>query len=158
MIIVATGHRPDKLGGYNCETINELAELARKYIIEHKPEKVITGMAQGWDTAVAMACVSLKVKFTAAVPYVGQERTWPEDAQKQYRELLKKAKAVHVVSPGGYVPWKYLKRNQWMVDNGTHVLALWNGDQKGGTWHCIKYARQQGKPITNLWKAWEIAF
>ena len=37
-----------------------------------------------------------------------------------------------------------------MVDNCTHVLAMWDGSE-GGTANCVKYAQAVNKPIINLW-------
>jgi hypothetical protein len=34
-----------------------------------------------------------------------------------------------------------------MVDHANLVLAVWNGQKKGGTWNTICYAQKIGKPI-----------
>ena len=34
-----------------------------------------------------------------------------------------------------------------MVDKSDLVLAIWNGEKKGGTWDTIKYAQKQGKTV-----------
>ena len=39
------------------------------------------------------------------------------------------------------------KRNEYMVDNSEKVYAFWNGEEKGGTWNTIQYARSKGKEI-----------
>jgi hypothetical protein len=41
-----------------------------------------------------------------------------------------------------------------MVDNSQEVLALYNGDKKGGTAHCVNYARVKKHPIHNAWELW----
>lgn len=38
-------------------------------------------------------------------------------------------------------------RNQYMVDNSTKILACYNGDQFGGTYQCINYAKSKNKEI-----------
>ena len=39
------------------------------------------------------------------------------------------------------------KRNEFMVDKADMVLAIWNGNQKGGTWNTIKYATKTKTPL-----------
>ena len=39
------------------------------------------------------------------------------------------------------------KRNEYMVDNSDKVFAFWNGEEKGGTWNTIQYARKKGKDL-----------
>lgn len=153
MIVAGTGHRPDKLGGYGWEPEARLRCLAISWLEVAKPERVISGMALGWDQALASAAHISGIPFTAAVPFLGQEKMWPAESQKRFQTLLEKAEKVEIVCSGGYSPAKMQKRNEWMVDNCTHVLALWNGTT-GGTANCVKYAQKQEKPIINLWKEW----
>lgn len=51
MIICATGHRPNKLGGYGRDVYARLVKLAYDYLAVQKPDAVISGMALGWDQA-----------------------------------------------------------------------------------------------------------
>src|SRR5262245_52551204 len=99
MIVSGTGHRPPRgyanfredLGTpkYRFRLFREkLQEFAVGQLRLYKPDKVLTGMALGWDTALAEACVRLSIPFAAVVPCDNQDRFW-EDAQKQrYKELL----------------------------------------------------------------------
>ncbi len=153
MILAATGHRPDKLGGYSMEIAGGLMMLAVKHIDAMKPTEVISGMALGWDMAVAEAAVFLNVPFVAAVPFTGQAAKWPPESRAIYSALIAKAKSVTIVSPGGFATWKMHARNKWMVKNADHMLALWNG-KGGGTKNCIEEANKRGKPITNVWDEW----
>jgi len=153
VILAGTGHRPNKLGGYGDEIYYKLIRLAEAALRTCTPEKVISGMALGWDQALAQTAVNLGVPFVAAVPYVGQDGVWPIRARDRYANILGKAAEKVIVSPGNFSALKMQKRNEWMVDNGTHVLALWDGTP-GGTGNCIKYAEKVGKPIINLWKEW----
>lgn len=153
MIVAATGHRPDKLGGYSESVRVRLRLLAVSWLVENRPNKIISGMALGWDQAVAEAAVELYIPFIAAIPFKGQELHWPQSSQDRYTHLLSLADSVTVVSSGSYATWKMQTRNEWMVNQCNLVLALWDGSS-GGTGNCIKYARQQLKPIENLWTQW----
>lgn len=149
MIIAATGHRPDKLGGYGVGAKMKLRRLAYDYLKEAKPEGVIIGMAQGWDQAVGFAAMSLEIVVHAAVPFAGQESQWPLDAQQEYRSLLTCCSSITVVFPGGYCAYAMQLRNEWMVDRCNQVMAMWDGSP-GGTANCIKYATKRGTPVVNL--------
>lgn len=153
-VLAATGHRPDKLGGYAPDVLERLTDLARASLVELNPDEVIVGMALGWDTAVALAAIDLAIPFIAAVPFAGQERMWPKESQDRFHSILKQAKEVVIVSPGGYSPWKMQVRNEWMVDRCTKLLSLWNGTM-GGTKNCVDYALRNGKPTVNVWSSWE---
>jgi len=153
MILAATGHRPDKLGGYTPEAAMRLRALALACMYEHRPTWVISGMAQGWDWAVAIAAVEMRIPFTAAIPFWGQESRWPEKTQRNYVRLLGMAKSVHVESTTDLNEWfAYQGRNVWMVDKCDLLLALWDGS-KGGTANCVRYAREVDRPICNVWES-----
>lgn len=153
MIICGTGHRSNKLGGYSYAVFSRLVALAEAALKRYQPEKVISGMALGWDQALAQAAVNLNIPLVAAIPFKGQENMWPEASKKKYEELLSHAGVV-VVSSGNYAPAKMETRNEWMVDRSDLVLALWNGTS-GGTCNCVRYAYQKQKRVINLWKTWE---
>jgi uncharacterized phage-like protein YoqJ len=154
MIIAGTGHRPDKLGGYTGETYWRLYNLAHDYLTQHTPDRIITGMALGWDTVLAHVARDLTIPFIAAIPFAGQESRWPHASQVFYRELLNHAHHVKVVCEGGYAAWKMQVRNKWMVDECDKLIALWNGTP-GGTANCIRYAQTLSRPLRNLWPEWE---
>lgn len=149
-----TGHRPDKLGGYDMAVMRRLTEFAQDFLVRTRPSEVISGMALGWDTAVARAAIRVGTPLLAAVPFVGQERRWPAQAQETYHAILRRAQVVKVVCPGGYDPAKMHKRNAWMVDNSTTLIALWDGTD-GGTAGCVRYAKSKNHPTVNIWKEWQ---
>jgi len=153
MIIAATGHRPDKLGGYSAGVVARLTRLARTELDRYEPNSVIVGMAQGWDQAVAAACVQADIPFSAYVPFPGQELQWPTEAQRVYYHLLRKAEHIKVCSAAPYSVEKMQYRNECMVDDCTMVMALWNGTP-GGTRNCVKYAYSKGVKLINCWPEW----
>lgn len=154
MILGITGHRPNKLGGYTAAAQDRLYRFALFVIQSYHPSQVITGMALGWDTAVAKACITLNVPFIAAVPFEGQESQWLAESRHEYYRILAKALKVVHVSPPGFNTNKMQIRNEWIVDNCTHLAALHDGTA-GGTNNCVRYAIQQSKPRVNLWSSWE---
>lgn len=153
MIIAGTGHRPDKLGGYDWHIYRKLVGLAVQSLQERNATKLITGMALGWDMALADAAVILNLPFIAAIPFEDQASRWRLMQRVHWQRLVKKAAQAVIVSEGGYAPWKMQRRNEWMVDHCDRVLALFNGTE-GGTANCIKYAGRYNKPVDNVWSEW----
>lgn len=153
--VAFTGHRPDKLGGYDAHnpTRGRLAHALTAHLFtlaaEHNGLTCISGMALGFDQLAAGVCVQIGIPFIAAVPFEGQEAIWPASSQASYRELLAKAAKVVVVCRGGYSPHKMQLRNQWMVSNCDLLVAAWDGSP-GGTHNCIKYAERVGRRWENL--------
>ena len=154
MIIAGTGHRPDKLGGYSKQVFDDLVYLATIGLKKYQPTLVISGMALGWDQALAQAAVDLGHPFHAYIPFEGQESRWPKDSQSSFKSLISKAAHVEVCSPGGYSARAMQVRNERMVDDCDMLLALWNGTS-GGTANCIRYATQKERKLINAWSAWQ---
>ncbi len=153
--IAATGHRPDKLLGYGYQSKDNLLRFAFSYVdLIKEPTTIISGMALGWDTAIADACRFLAVPYIAALPCKNQDKLWSKEDRTSYLYLLERAKEVIYISDEEYQPWMMNARNRWMVDNCDEVIALWNGSS-GGTMNCVKYAESQKRPITNLWDEFE---
>lgn len=155
MILAVTGHRPDKLGGYSKDVFAKLVSFAAQKLELLSPEKVFTGMALGWDQAVAVACVDLGLPFVACAPCDNQERPWRQESKNLHRNLLRLASEVVVVSPGNYASWKMQARNVYMVDRCDTVLALWDGSD-GGTANCVRYAESVGKKVINCWGEYDL--
>lgn len=145
-IIAGTGHRPQKLGNEweGKGPISEfIIEQVQKIIDEKKPARIISGMALGFDTILAELAIKNNIPLTAAIPFEGQESRWNEKAKKKYFEILNNPLTTkkYVCEPG-YAPYKMQKRNQWMVDECTVLIAVWDGTE-GGTGNCVKYATSE---------------
>lgn len=158
LIIAGTGHRPHKLGGYSEEMHNQLVKLCITVLRELKPIRVISGMALGFDIALAEAALDLEIPVIAAIPFEGQEARWFPISKARYYATIQRIKdaggEIKIISPGGYSAQKMFLRDRWMVDHCTEVLALYNGDKEGGTYHTLKYAYSKGIPIRNIWDLW----
>lgn len=158
-VVAVTGHRPNKLLGYGNDATNALNKFAISVLEPHVAniKHVRTGMAQGWDQAVAFACAALNIPFYAYIPFAGQESKWPQAAKEYFNLLLSRATGVIVVSEGGYAAYKMHVRNKALIDGigsdvGTanFLLSLYNGTG-GGTAHCIEYGKEKDVKIINAW-------
>lgn len=149
-VLGVTGHRPQRLGGFTEDAFLRLVSMASATINYAAPAKVITGMAVGWDMAVAQACAQLKVPFVVALPFSFQSGRWSLREQDRYNNLLSLASEIVNVSPGDFEYWKMEMRNRWIVDHCDAVLALWDGQRYGGTASCVAYAEGKKRNIYNM--------
>lgn len=157
-IVVATGHRPQKCGGFTEAAQRLLKQIAIDWLLALNPRGAVSGMALGWDTAIVEACLDLGLPYVACIPFRGQESQWPSLSRLAYHEYLRKAAKVIVCSPGAYSPHKMQIRNERMIDSALQcgpgpansiLLAMWDGTS-GGTQNCLLYARTRIETI-NAW-------
>ena len=153
MKISVTGHRPNKLYGYDIynQQWTELKNKLKKLLIEFKCDEAITGMALGVDTIFAIAVLELKqkgydIKLHCAIPCQNQSCKWSKESVQLYDTILSKADTVKLVSDEPYRPALMQKRNEYMVNLADIVIAVWDGSS-GGTGNCIKYAQKLRKKI-----------
>ena len=151
LIIAGTGHRPQKLGGFGTAVEDALYDLALTHLGRLRPSLVISGMALGWDTAIAEAAYCLGIPYHAYIPFVGQESRWSSNAQKLYHRLLKYAAQVVECEEPGYAAWKMLSRDRRMVDESRRMLARWDGSEASGPGKTVNYALSRHKEVINLW-------
>lgn len=153
-----TGHRPDKLNGYNPKDNKELLWKLRSFVVQHIEEKnvktFITGMALGIDTWSALIVLKLKeqysdLKLIAAVPCQNHSDKWTKESRDQWQYIIDRCNEVVYVSNEPYTKWCMQKRNKWMVDKSDYVIAVWD-ESPGGTENCVKYAIKTEKEITYI--------
>lgn len=157
-----TGHRPDKLGGYDMKNPtmlklrDKLLEIIEILIIEEGINRFISGGALGADQC-AFWCVHMmkkkypEIKNLIAVPFLNQDKLWPAEQKYWYKKMLYLAdEVINVEETGGYKadkdtpfgefsPIKMQKRNEYMVDKSNTLIAVYDGS-KGGTANCVRYA------------------
>jgi len=157
LVVAGTGHRPQKLQStwsqYESLTLPRLTTLAKNALMQERPVIVISGMALGWDTAIALAAIELEIPLVAAVPCLNHSFKWSQSQQDQWQYICDKAIAVHCPD----VPYSAAAmqiRNEWMCDRANRMLALWDGS-RGGTANCVKYAKKKGIEVKNLWTSWQ---
>lgn len=156
-----TGHRPNRLYGFdyntdgNVKIIRKLRALIIRFIEKLGIDTFISGMALGIDMWSAQIVLSLKekyphIKLVCAIPCTEQYKRWGKDDIKFYHNILEQADLVHYVSDEPYTKWCMQDRNKWMTDNSKFCIAVWNGEEDGGTWHNVKYAKTRQRSILHL--------
>lgn len=158
-----TGHRPsgfpwDYQDKKSEEYKNYISSLEKKIITlieEYGCVHFISGMAIGADTDFAKLCLDLRdreyphITVEGAIPCPNQEAKWTDADKKEYKKLLKRLDKVTTVS-NTFTYSCYQKRNEYMIDNSDCIIAVWNGEQKGGTYNSICYAKRTKKLISYL--------
>lgn len=137
-----TGHRPEKLHKPE-EQIKEDLEASILQAIDDGFATFISGMARGVDIWAAEIVLRLReynpaIHLVAASPYRGFENRWSADWQERYNAILRQADLVKFVCLG-YSRDCFQRRNEWMVDRSSRVIAVYNGEP-GGTRNTIEYA------------------
>lgn len=157
--VMVTGHRPDKLFGYNirADAYTPLRQQIDTVLLDIQKEKqsvaCISGMALGADTIFAEEAIKLGLRLLAYIPFKEQSRVWNPADQKHWRDLLDMASFIHItgVLSKGADKWEVSrllqKRNCDMVDTCDRVIGIWNGDRNGGTFNCLRYAKEKNKEI-----------
>lgn len=151
-----TGHRSQKLPWKFNEEDPRCLEMklnTKNAIIEaiqNGYKNFISGMALGFDMICAEIILELKkkypdIKLICALPCKGQEKVWSNTVQQRYRNILKKADKIRCVY-NKYEEGCMQERNQYMVNNSSLIIALFNG-ANGGTKQTIEYARSEGKKV-----------
>lgn len=172
-----TGHRPDKLGGYDAHAQHGRIRDFIQAIVEDwytaGYNVWISGMALGTDTIAAQAVLQAKVRhpgimLVAAVPFPSQPKAWTRHWSRvvTYREVLGQCTAIYTVSQDPYTRDKMMLRNRFMVEfpdvpyfhlDGTDVLpcettcgiAVYNGSG-GGTGNAVNHAKSVGKTVLGI--------
>lgn len=152
-----TGHRSQKLPwGFNendprCIKMRETTKQKIEKAIIDGYKYFISGMAIGFDMICAELVLELKekypeIKLIAALPCRNQDSVWRDQKLRtRYKELLKKADRVWCDSET-YTNECMLRRNDYMLNNSSKVIALFDG-KSGGTASTLKKARERGIEI-----------
>lgn len=113
----------------------------------------ISGMAAGFDILAARQVISFKenhggVRLICAIPSRDQTVLWDEGSMIAYKSILDIAD--ETVATGQWsMRDTMLRRDRFMVDNSSNVIAYLNKNS-GGTFYTVNYARDQGLNIINL--------
>lgn len=154
-----TGHRPGKLPWGDNERDPRCLALKRSILRELEGlyrrgwRHFISGMALGCDLYFAEAALELRktcpgLTLEAALPFPGQADRWPEHCRARWRSVLDACDLESVVQHR-YDRGCMLRRDRYMADRSSAVLAVFDGSP-GGTKYTLDYAARQGLEILLL--------
>ena len=148
-----TGHRPQSLPWGTREQDSRCLELKLELaarlegIYETGYRRFLCGMALGCDMYFAEAVLALRdshpdVRLEAVIPCGSQPDRWNLAQRQRYNSLLDRCDKVTVLQIH-YTPDCMLRRNRYMVEHSSLLLACYNG-YPGGTQSTLLYAQRQG--------------
>lgn len=152
-----TGHRPDKLpwgedeNDPRCERLKKSIAQAVEDAYVAGSRHFICGMARGCDLYFAEAVLSLReaetdVTLECARPCETQADSWPERQRGRYQRILERCDYETLVQHH-YDRFCMMRRNRYMVDRSSRLIAVYNGVPKGGTCQTLLYAMKKGLSI-----------
>ena len=147
-----TGHRPEKLD-LPADIICDKLKHAVEFAIGRGKKTFVCGMARGIDLWAGQVVIEKKracpdIKLICATPFVGFESRWDTSWQQLYTFVLTHADYKVAISKK-YDPGCFQRRNEWMVNHSSMVIAAYNGE-RGGTRNTIQFAKGHGVPVHNI--------
>lgn len=154
-----TGHRQGKLPWRGneldgrCVTLKKRMYDAAQAAYAAGMRHFMCGMATGCDTYFCEALVRLRKEYVditieAAIPWAGQSLRWSREQRRRYDHLLAECDYQTVVQ-NLYSADCLMRRNQYMVDNASLLIAAYGG-VAGGTRSTMLYAMRQGVEVVEL--------
>ena len=152
-----TGHRPHKFPWRDDETDSRCvalkAVLAEQIaaLVNAGFTQFLSGMAEATDTWFALSVLSLReqnptIKIHCILPCKEQADGWSASSRDLYYSILDRADSIVYVSRA-YHRNCMLERNHFLVDHAAALLAVYNGEWRGGTAATMRYAQKMGREI-----------
>ncbi len=154
-----TGHRDTKLpwrdneNDSRCIKLKECIYDAVEAVYRSGIRHYICGMATGCDFYFCEAVIELRgahqeITLEAAIPFEAQAASWSESQRKRYERLIAECD-YHTVVQKHYSSDCYMRRNRYMVDSASVLIAAYNG-RSGGTMNTLLYAIRNGLEVIQL--------
>ncbi|GAB6118959.1 SLOG family protein [Dysgonomonas termitidis] len=151
--IAFTGHRMNRIR-IEKQELSGLITAAVIYFYLKGYKVFLTGMAEGLDLIAAEEVLKIKehypdIELHCIIPFAGQsDRMNPED-KLRYNAILSAADYEIYLSEK-YYDGCFLRRNDYLVDNSTQLIAYYDNVPKGGTYYTVKNALRKGLEVFNL--------
>lgn len=144
--VAFTGHR-DYAGEADYRLRESIMELYKRGY-----RRFESGMAEGFDLAAAAVVLELKAQLEAlelicVVPYKSHSHSI-KHSKELYQRVLSEGDEV-VVLAESYHQGVFHRRNDYLVDNSSYVVAWYNG-RRSGTGYTVKRALKRGLKVENL--------
>ena len=161
-----SGHRPRKFPwkydemDSRCLALKAVLMEQIRLLVDAGVTQFLSGMAEATDTWSALSVLALReenpaLKLHCILPCREQADKWTASSRDLYRSILERADSIVYVSRD-YHKNCMLDRNRFLVEHAATLLAIYNGERRGGTAATVRYAQKMGReiividPITRL--------
>ena len=152
-----TGHRPNKLPWrYNenapgCVALKKSLAKQIAALTDNGYTHFLSGMALGVDCWCSQIVLDLReknpaLKIHCILPCREQADKWTTSSRDLYCSILERADSIVYVSRE-YHKNCMLDRNRFLVEHASTLLAVYNGERRGGTAATVRYAQKMGREI-----------
>ena len=152
-----TGHRPRKFPWKYNETDSRCVALKTvlmeqiRLLADAGVTQFLTGMAEATDTWSALSVLALRetnpaLKLHCILPCREQADKWRASSRDLYRSILEQADSIVYVNRA-YHKNCMLERNRFLVEHAATLLAVYNGERRGGTAATMRYAQKMDREI-----------
>ena len=146
--VAFTGHRT-----YRSEADEELRQLLEE-LYAKGARRYLCGMAWGFDLSAGEAVVQHKllhedVELVVVEPFAEFRSLFRGEDAERYDALIAAADCRVVVGENNV--GAYMRRNDYLVDHSSLVVAWWDGRRDGGTAYTALRARRKGREVVNLY-------
>lgn len=135
-----TGHR---ILPSNDSAIKKKIEKEIRILINQGITTYLCGMAIGFDMLAAEVILKLRnefpnLKLVAVIPCLNQNAKFSIKDKTRYKHIIKNSEKIIIIAQE-YYNGCMQKRNRFLVDYSTKVLAYLNSS-RGGTFYTVNYA------------------
>ncbi len=116
----------------------------------------LCGMASGSDLIFAKAILELKETYSdimlqAIVPFINQDEKFSVADKIEYKQIIEKCDVIKIID-NEYTVTSYKKRNSYMIDNSSILIAITNNPKlhKSGTTQTINLAKKSCLDIIQI--------
>ena len=152
-----TGHRPRKFpwkydeADSRCLALKAVLADQIAALVDAGFTQFLSGMAEATDTWSALSVLAMReknptIKLHCILPCKEQADKWAASSRDLYRSILDRADSIVYVSRTYYKNCM-LDRNRFLVDHAGALLAVYNGERRGGTAATVRYAQKMGREI-----------
>jgi uncharacterized phage-like protein YoqJ len=151
--IAFTGHRSNRIIT-DRETLTQEVENAIITYYSRGFRHFMTGMSEGFDLLTAEAVLKIKnlhtdIKLIPVMPFTGQARRYSDEDKRRYENILKQCDESVMVTDR-YFTGCFHRRNDFMIDNASLVIAYYDGIKNGGTHYTVEQAKTKQIPVINV--------
>ena len=152
-----TGRRPRKFpwkydeADSRCVALRAVLAEQIAALVDAGFTQFLSGMAEATDTWSALSVLDLReknpaIKLHCILPCKEQADKWAASSRDLYRSILDRADSIVYVSRT-YHETCMLDRNRFLIEHAAALLAVYNGERRGGTAATMHYAQKMGREI-----------